>query len=69
MERLQNKCKCKGCTEQYIGCHSDCESYNAYRKELNEYNEIVKQQKIENARYNIAKKNVKTRYLKKQLGK
>ena len=66
---LQNKCKCKECTEQYIGCHVECESYKAYRKELDEINELVRKHKMETAHFNIIKKEVKTRYLKKQLGK
>lgn len=31
------QCKCKDCTERYIGCHSKCESYikfNEYRKQV-----------------------------------
>ena len=24
------KCKCKGCTDRYVGCHSECEDYKAY---------------------------------------
>ena len=27
---------CKGCTERTIGCHSNCEKYNAYKDELAE---------------------------------
>lgn len=28
--------QCRGCTKRQVGCHSTCESYLAYRKELEE---------------------------------
>lgn len=30
---------CMGCTERHEGCHSECEKYKAFRKELDEQNE------------------------------
>ena len=27
-------CKCKDCDNRTIGCHSGCESYKAYRAEI-----------------------------------
>ena len=31
-----NRPGCKGCTERHEGCHSHCERYMAFRKELDE---------------------------------
>ena len=36
---------CKGCTRREVGCHSKCEDYKEYRKQIDEINE--KAQKIE----------------------
>lgn len=30
------KYSCKDCTERHIGCHSTCETYKAFRAELEE---------------------------------
>lgn len=27
---------CKGCNERYIGCHSQCEQYKAYKDKVDE---------------------------------
>ena len=35
---MLNSC-CKGCTERHEGCHSKCEKYRSFRKELDEKNE------------------------------
>ena len=29
------KCKCKGCTNRYIGCHDNCSDYKSYKREWN----------------------------------
>ena len=34
------KNSCKGCTERYQGCHSNCEKYKAFRKEIDEATKI-----------------------------
>lgn len=26
-------CKCKGCTDRYVGCHSTCEDYKKFQEE------------------------------------
>ena len=31
--------KCKGCTKRVVGCHSTCEDYKEFRKELDKQNE------------------------------
>lgn len=42
---------CKGCTERREKCHSQCEKYKAFRKELDEKNE---QKRLENqAKYSL----------------
>lgn len=40
-----NSNKCKGCEVRHIGCHSVCELYLAYRKELDEVNEKIRKEK------------------------
>ena len=30
---MKNKIKCKNCKSRYIGCHSECADYTAYREE------------------------------------
>lgn len=42
---------CKGCEERYEGCHSQCERYKAFRKELEDKN---RRKRLENeARYSL----------------
>ena len=31
---------CMGCTRRHVGCHAECPTYQAYRKELDEKNAI-----------------------------
>ena len=58
------KCKCKGCTERYSGCHDHCESYKAYRKELDDYAEKKRKAKEENAPFAEKKRRVVTKALR-----
>lgn len=42
---------CKGCAERHESCHSGCERYKAFRKELDKKNE---RKRLENeARYSL----------------
>lgn len=41
---------CYNCTERCVGCHTNCEKYNRYRKQL-EY--IKKQKKLYNEMYSV----------------
>lgn len=36
------KCKCNGCDERHIGCHSDCEAY----KEFSDWRKKIRDEKI-----------------------
>ena len=39
---------CKDCEERHVGCHSKCEKYAEFRKEVNEKREALReQQKLE----------------------
>lgn len=38
---MKNKNYCKDCPDRYIGCHSMCERYKAFREELDELNEKI----------------------------
>ena len=50
---------CKGCAERHEGCHSGCERYKAFRKELDEKNE---RKRLENeAMYSLIDNAVKRR--------
>ena len=33
---------CRGCNERYLGCHSECERYNLYKKEQSTRYEMKK---------------------------
>lgn len=35
---MRGKCSCKDCKERYSGCHSACEKYKEYRKEIDRKN-------------------------------
>lgn len=43
--------ECKGCTKRYVGCHSECEDYLKFRRELDEKNEARIKAKQEEDRY------------------
>lgn len=38
-ERVHNSCL--GCTERYVGCHSECDKYRAYKEEMTEFADTV----------------------------
>jgi hypothetical protein len=44
------KC-CIDCTKRYVGCHSKCEDYLKFRRELDEKNEARIKAKQEEDRY------------------
>ena len=46
------KSPCYNCEERHDLCHSHCEKYLSYRKELDGYNEVVRRSKEENNRLN-----------------
>ena len=37
--RIHNQCL--GCTDRYVGCHSDCEKYKAYKEEMTKFEDTV----------------------------
>lgn len=39
-------CKCKGCKNRFIGCHSKCDDYVKYRKEKNKVIQEKEKQNI-----------------------
>lgn len=41
---------CKGCEERHLKCHSSCERYLAYRKELERVREAKNKERIKNER-------------------
>lgn len=34
-------CKCKDCTDRYVGCHSTCEDYKKFQEENEKANRTV----------------------------
>lgn len=36
-------CKCKDCTDRYVGCHSTCESYKQYQEENEKARKAVRE--------------------------
>lgn len=43
---VPRKC-CKDCEKRTPECHCACEEYKAYKKELDEYNEVVRKAKAQ----------------------
>lgn len=44
---------CYGCVEpkRYIGCHADCKKYKKFRKELDEENKKIREEKSKGEEY------------------
>lgn len=66
---MKHKIPCHHCEERYLGCHSECANYIAYRTERDELLEIKYQQekKITDAqgyKYYETNKMIKRKYLK-----
>lgn len=38
---MKNKCPCHNCPDRYVGCHSLCERYKAFREEIRKLNEKI----------------------------
>lgn len=61
----QPQSSCRFCTDRHPGCHSSCESYITYRKELDSYNENLRnlkdKQRLEDDYKIEAKKRMKRR--------
>lgn len=46
---MKHKNKCRNCTSRYLGCHDECETYLAFRKERDEMLQL--RRKIQNITY------------------
>ena len=44
---MKPKPPCHNCENRHIGCHAECEKYIDFRKKLDDYNEVVKQDTLE----------------------
>ena len=42
------KAPCLNCQNRHLGCHDDCEKYNAYRKEQDVYKELCQKERYIN---------------------
>lgn len=36
---------CRNCTERVLGCHSECDLYLTFRRALDRYNELYREQR------------------------
>lgn len=41
MTRFNRPSPCRGCTDRAVGCHANCERYNAWKRELDAYNKRI----------------------------
>lgn len=37
---------CLGCLDRYLGCHEKCDKYLKYKKELAEFNNMVRKEQM-----------------------
>lgn len=44
---MKPKSPCYNCDERAVGCHSECDLYLTYRRALDKYNELYRQQRDE----------------------
>lgn len=47
--RIHNQCL--GCTDRYVGCHSKCEKYKAYKEEMAKFDETVNKSREKYSNY------------------
>ena len=43
--------KCRHCTKRKVGCHSDCDAYKKFKKDLEKYKNREKKLKPVNVKY------------------
>ena len=43
---MNDKIPCKDCPDRYSGCHAKCERYREFRRELDERNKRIREQKF-----------------------
>jgi len=39
---------CRGCSRRYVGCHAVCDSYNNFKRALEERKETIRKEREEN---------------------
>lgn len=44
-------CPCKGCNNRTLGCHDNCDGYEAYKKRREEINNARRQQSYDESAY------------------
>ena len=54
---------CKDCKDRHVGCHSNCEIYKEYTRELEEKKHMIKEAKNKDREY----KNYKKKRIEKEL--
>ena len=37
---------CKDCTDRHVGCHAECETYNAFVKEREEFRQMIYNERV-----------------------
>ena len=57
---MNDSCCCKGCQDRKYKCHSICEKYKNFRKELDEKNaKINEEKKKEYFMYSMCERNIR----------
>lgn len=46
---MKPKPPCLNCDERILGCHSECDLYHTFRRSLEEYNRLARQQNYDDA--------------------
>lgn len=44
---MVTECPCRGCEKRFVGCHSACDKYIDWKKELDKENEAIRKEKKE----------------------
>lgn len=57
---------CKGCPNHAAYCHTNCEKYAAYRKQIDHYNSLEKKQKANTGYFVEQSLIAKRKYAKKR---
>ena len=53
------ECKCKGCTERHVGCHSECEHYKEFKNKLDKQHELKHQDELKRMRPSVSSRREK----------
>lgn len=52
---------CKNCSERAAGCHAECDLYLTFRRNLDRYNQLIKEQTYGDAKTFLIEQTIKRR--------